>query len=67
MNKLAIAAALTFLASGAIAQEAPFYAATESQNVSTQSIESTGQASMTGDATSLLQGNINWNENYSGK
>lgn len=67
MNKLALAAALTFIASGAVAQEAPFHAATESQNVSSLSIETTGQASMAVESPSLLQGNINWNQNYSGK
>ncbi|MDP3899312.1 MAG: hypothetical protein Q8Q62_21765 [Mesorhizobium sp.] len=67
MNKFAIAAALTLIASGSIAQEASFYAATESQNASALSIESTGQASMSVESPSLLQGNINWNQNYSGK
>ena len=67
MNKFAIAAALTMLASGAFAQEAPFYAAMESQNTSALSVETTGQASMADEGGSLIQGNINWNQNYSGK
>ena len=71
MKKFALAAALTVLAGGAFAQEAPFWVQNGEVVYTGQVMASDamfeGSASAMASDTGLRSGNINWDENYSGK
>jgi hypothetical protein len=74
MKKLALAAALTVLAGSAFAQEVPFWVQngdvvyTGQTAASTAMFDGRASATMATDSGFMLNGgNINWDQNYSGK
>lgn len=74
MKKFALAAALTVLAGSAFAQEVPFWVQngevvyTGQATASNAMFDGSASATMTSDSGFMLNGgNINWDQNYSGK